>query len=217
MQPTTTTAVTTLDQLSKVPAPAAMFGSNLTGALAANAERLRSIPLIADDSDRLALDAFLKEAKKVRTVASDKRLEITRILDAVKSAYTSAEKEQARDLDEHIAAATNEITRYLRQQLAQQQAEQQRIADEQAKVLARKRSEESKAAVQIQTEEMQAAAVVVPASGVRLVWAFEVVNPDAVPAAYFALDTDRIKQAVANGTREITGVRIYQDIARSGR
>lgn len=216
MQPTTT-AVTTLEQLSKVPAPAAMFGTNLTGALAANAERLRSIPLITDDADRLKLDAFLKEAKSVRKTAADKRLDITRILDAVKTAYTSSEKELTRDIDEHIAAATNEITRYLRQQLAVQQAEQQRIAEEQAKVLARKRSEESKAAVQIHTEEMQAAAVVVPATGVRLVWSFEVVNPAAVPAGYYALDTDRIKQAVAAGTREIPGVRIYQDIARSGR
>lgn len=203
--------------LANIPSPAAMFGQNLQAALAANTARLRTLPTVADDADRLALDAFLKEAKSVRKVAADKRLAITRILDAVKTAYTSSEKELTAELDEQIAEATATVNAYLRQQLAQQQAEQQRIADEQAKVLARKRSEESKAAVQIQTEEMQAAAVVVPVSGVRLVWSFEVVNPAAVPAAYYALDTDRIKQAVANGTREIPGVRIYQDIARSGR
>lgn len=212
-----TKEITVAGQLSRIPAPAAMFGSNLQAALASNTSRLRSLPSITSDTDRLTLDAMLKEAKAVRKVAADKRLEITRILDAVKTAYTSSEKADTAELDEQIAAATATLNAYLRQQLAAQQAEQQRIADEQAKVLARKRSEESKAAVQIQTEELQAAAVVVPATGVRLVWTFEILDAKAVPQAFKVIDESRVKQAIADGCRGIDGIRIFQDISRSGR
>jgi hypothetical protein len=64
----------------------------------------------------------------------------------------------------------------------------------------------------------QAASQMVPAvTGVKKVWAYEVTDPAAVPAEYLTPDLVKIKDAVKNGAREIAGVRIFQDIQRTGR
>lgn len=42
-------------------------------------------------------------------------------------------------------------------------------------------------------------------------WKFEITDPSAVPSLYLSPDEKKIKEAVAAGTREIAGVRIFQD------
>lgn len=46
----------------------------------------------------------------------------------------------------------------------------------------------------------------------RKVWKFEVVDPQAVPREYLLVNESLVRQHVANGVREIPGVRIYEDI-----
>ncbi|MBW1713853.1 MAG: hypothetical protein JRJ59_11965 [Deltaproteobacteria bacterium] len=43
------------------------------------------------------------------------------------------------------------------------------------------------------------------------VWTFEVEDPAQVPREYLAVDEKKIREAVANGIREIPGVKIYQE------
>ena len=218
MQPTTTTTeLTVADQLSLVPAPNAMFGINLTAAIAENADRLAAIPSIANDTERVTLDSFLKEAKSVRKRCETQRMDITRILDTVKTAYTSTEKQQTAELDKQIGVATTTLNTYLREQLRQQQEREAQIREQAEKEARRKRSLESKGTVIAAAEQAVAEVQIVPTSGVRMVWVFEVVDPTTVPEAYKIVNEAAVRTAIASGTREIPGVRIYQDISRSGR
>ena len=120
-------------------------------------------------------------------------------------------------MDKQIGVATTTLNTYLREQLRQQQEREAQIREQAEKEARRKRSLESKGTVIAAAEQAVAEVQIVPTSGVRMVWVFEVVAPESVPNSMWCIDLDRIKQAVANGTREIPGVRIYQDISRSGR
>ena len=45
---------------------------------------------------------------------------------------------------------------------------------------------------------------------VRKVWTFEVLNPEVVPRAFLAIDTQKVRQAIRDGVRVIDGLRIYE-------
>jgi hypothetical protein len=47
--------------------------------------------------------------------------------------------------------------------------------------------------------------------GVSKVWTFEITDETLVPRAYLCLDEKKIREAVTAGTRDIPGVRIFQD------
>jgi hypothetical protein len=47
--------------------------------------------------------------------------------------------------------------------------------------------------------------------GVAKVWKFEVLNTALVPREFLIVDETAIRRAIAAGTREIAGVRIYQE------
>jgi len=48
-------------------------------------------------------------------------------------------------------------------------------------------------------------------------WKHEVINPELVPKEYFIIDESLIREAIRNGAREISGVRIYEDVDASVR
>lgn len=59
--------------------------------------------------------------------------------------------------------------------------------------------------------EVAPAAAPAPKTGVRMVTKFEVTAPDAVPREYCSVNDSLIRQAIAAGTADIPGVRIYQE------
>lgn len=209
-------AVALTEQINSVPAPAEMFGVNLSGAITENADRIASFGEITTDEQRIAFDAFLREGDKVVKVAGEKRLEITRILDAIKTQYTSAEKGALGPLVKALAKGKEKVTAFLREQARLAQLEQQRILEEQQKAANRKRSDAGRAEVASQTEQLLEAAAP-NMTGAALVWQFEVEAAGDVPRPYLEVNEAAIKQAVAAGVREIPGVRIYQDVRRTGR
>lgn len=50
---------------------------------------------------------------------------------------------------------------------------------------------------------------------VRKTWKAEIIDETKIPREYLTPDTVKINQAVRSGTREIPGVKIYQDISHS--
>lgn len=88
--------------------------------------------------------------------------------------------------------------------------------------------EKETAAIQTTTDQMNASfdnelnkgaamAGIQTASGVKKVWVVEVINAAAIPKDYLCIDEAKIKAAIRDGEREIPGLRIYQDIQRTGR
>ena len=53
--------------------------------------------------------------------------------------------------------------------------------------------------------------------GSKMVWKFEILDPTAIPMAYCSIDEKKIRAAVAEGAREIPGVKIYEDVQISMR
>lgn len=89
----------------------------------------------------------------------------------------------------------------------QKKAEDQRIRFEQAEKLANAQMTSEFAETQIISEK----------SNVRKVWKFEVVNLALVPANFLTIDDAKVKAAIAEGAREIPGLKIFQDIQNVAR
>ena len=47
--------------------------------------------------------------------------------------------------------------------------------------------------------------------GVQMKWTFEITDPNEVPNGYWIIDEAAIKSAIADGNRDIPGVRIYEE------
>lgn len=137
-------------------------------------------------------------ARKVRAEEEAKQ---RRDREAAAKLAREAEAEAQRKRDEAEAAARNAATEADRAAAAEKLVQ----ADEAEKVV---------------SLHQEAAAKPIVTTGVRgsmggigvssKPWAFEVVDPDAIPRGYLTLDEKAIKTAIAEGAREISGLRIYQ-------
>lgn len=47
-------------------------------------------------------------------------------------------------------------------------------------------------------------------ANIKKVWTFDIINPLEVPFDYLTIDSVKINQAIRNGKREISGLKIYQ-------
>lgn len=104
--------------------------------------------------------------------------------------------------------------------LAKQQ-EQQRILAEAAKAAEEALVTASNPQQNVMALVQQATAAQAPkVAGVSVsrVWKWELVDPAQVPMEYWSIDASKLDAAVKGGTREIPGVRVYEDarvVARS--
>lgn len=174
-----------------------------------------------------------KDAKKIESLIEDRRKEITKpILDEKKQIDDFA-KSLTNDLNESIKTLRNQILNVEKEIERKRQEELKRIAEENARREAelRKQEEELKAkqaeaskptleesealmrakqereALMAKQAEMESQ----KSSNLRKVWTFEVTNQNEVPNEYLMINEKAVKAAIANGTREIPGIRIYQD------
>lgn len=129
------------------------------------------------------------------------------------------------------------IAREAQEKLRIEQEKQAKIAREQAEAEAKKLADAQKTATPTQAQDLSAEELImwatqalVPAqpaievkhdsksktvsgsSFTRKTWKFEVTDPTLVPREFLVVNDALIRDAVKNGSREIAGVRIYEDI-----
>jgi hypothetical protein len=96
-------------------------------------------------------------------------------------------------------------------------AEAARIEKEQEKLrkkAAEMKTEKKQDEYNNKAEEMKQETKVESESGslrVRKVWKFELINADEIPREYLMVNETAIRRAIADGVRQINGVRIYED------
>jgi hypothetical protein len=173
-------------------------------------------------SEKIALEKLIKDATKQRKEFAEIRLSFTRGLDAKKKAISAEETELAEPLDSALATAKDAVDKWNREQyrlqLEAQQSERTRLAALAITQAASTRSE-AKTADIINNVLQQAAAIPAPVSvpGTRVVKLFEVTNAELVPSEYLVVDETKIREAITAGKLVIPGVKIWEDLQRTGR
>lgn len=194
---------------------ALIFKNNITEAVQTAALGLQKVPVIENELQKVELDGYINHAKKIRTQVETLRKTETAKLDDAKKLFMAAEKEFAGQLDSEIAAAIARVTKFNQDALAAKRAEEKRIKDEAEAKAKRLRSPESLAKVEMESQaQLQNVATV---GGIKTIWKFEIQSPSMVPDTYLMPNEKAIADAVKNGVRTIPGVRIYEDVSRTGR
>lgn len=76
---------------------------------------------------------------------------------------------------------------------------------------------EQDAAINIDIDRQAKEAVIPMASGMRKVWEWELLELGDVPLQYLCLDETAVRKAIMEGVRDIPGLKISQELKRSGR
>jgi hypothetical protein len=201
-----------------------VFAEAIVVTVQAAAASLLALPITNESTleEKLALDKVLKEASKTRNEFGKVRLSYTRELDAKKKEVMALEDEIAGPLDTALNASKVAVDSWNREQFRKQQAaaqtERDRIAQLAITQAASTRSETKTTAI-IENALQQAAAIPAPVlvPGTRLVKLFEVTNPELVPSEYLVVDETKIRAAITAGKLLIPGVKIWEDVERTGR
>ncbi len=141
----------------------------------------------------------------IKLIAAE-RLKITRELDHQKHDWMDLEKELTAPIEaamQPLKAAVEQYNREVLRIREHQQAE------------AKSHNAESESGEQDWLNP-QVSLSPLP-KGVRMTWTFEVIDPNQVPNGYWTVDKDAIKAAIADGVRDIPGVRIYEEASTTFR
>lgn len=136
----------------------------------------------------------------IKLVGSE-RLKITRQLDHQKHDWMELEKEMTAPILAAMQPFKDAVEHYNREVLRVRE-HQQAEAAQQLKL------EPTGDTTNWLTPEI--ALLPIP-KGVQMKWTFEVTDPNQVPNGYWIVDEAAIRTDVANGAREIPGVRIYEE------
>lgn len=135
----------------------------------------------------------------IRLVASE-RLKITRQLDKQKHDWMEIEKEMTAPIHAAIQPLKDAVEHYNRELLRVREHQQEEAAQQAAMA--------PNGEINWLTPEVSVAAL---PKGVQLKWTYEIIDPNQIPNGYWIIDENTIKEAIANGVREIPGVRIYEE------
>ena len=182
------------------------------------AEQCKNI-IVTDQGSLDTAKNLAKDASKIEKIIDEKRKEITKpILD---------EKKRIDDFAKDLTTELNNSLKGLRAQILSFEQEQDRIRRDELRRIEeerirkeeelRKAVEENKEVTSEQVHELQEIKqqqVVMqsePASSsIRKVWDWVLADIKQVPIEYLTVDPVKVKQAVANGAREIPGISIFQ-------
>ncbi|GAB2545302.1 hypothetical protein [Spirosoma aerophilum] len=135
----------------------------------------------------------------IKLVAAE-RLKITRQLDKEKHDWMEVEKEMTAPIVAAMQPLKDAVEHYNRELLRVREHQQEQAA----KQATMAHSGET-------TWLMPDVALVAKPKGVQMRWTFNIVDPNQVPNGYWIIDEGAIKADVANGVRDIPGVRIYEE------
>lgn len=135
----------------------------------------------------------------IKLVAAE-RLKITRQLDKQKHDWMEIEKEMTAPILAAMQPLKDAVDHYNRELL--------RVREHQLAEAARQPALAHSGET---TWLMPEVALVAKPKGVQMRWTFTIIDPNQVPNGYWIIDEGAIKADVANGVREIPGVRIYEE------
>lgn len=167
-----------------------------------------------------AVNALFKEVtepldvadKIVRGKVGEYQAEQQRLAEIERQRIEAERREQERLLAEERAKAEEEAAKARAAAEAEQNEKAREAAEKAAAEAEAKAIEQRKAEAQKQAEVVKAPEPTKLAGvSTRKVWKFEVEKPFDVPREYLAVNEAAIRSAVADGVRDIPGVRIYQD------
>jgi len=157
-----------------------------------------ALEVVDEESHELAAEATRYVKAQIK-VLEDKRKSVTQPLLTVKREIDSWFKPVVAQWQEAEKDLKAKMMGYVRKvQEANRKAQEAAVAAQ--------TSEEAVAALQTITEKPQA-------KGVHSVkrWTYEVIDVTSVPEQYLAVDHEEVTAAIKAGTREIPGLRIYQE------
>ncbi|GAB4005204.1 hypothetical protein GCM10028808_04520 [Spirosoma migulaei] len=135
----------------------------------------------------------------IKLVAAE-RLKITRQLDQQKHEWMELEKEMTAPILAAMQPLKDAVEHYNRELL--------RVREHQQAEAAQQASLAKPGETNWLTPEV---ALVAKPKGVQMRWTFDILDPNQVPNGYWVIDETAIKADIANGVREIPGVRIYEE------
>lgn len=162
---------------------------------------LRRQPAICGSAEQheLLLKHIAQGHDLIKLVASE-RLKITRQLDKQKHDWMELEKQMTAPIEEAMKPLKDAIEHYNREILRIREHQLAEVAEH----------PESQPGEETNWLTPDVAVIAIP-KGVQMRWGYEIVDPNQVPNGYWIIDEAAIKAAIADGTREIPGVRIYQE------
>ncbi len=138
----------------------------------------------------------------IKLIAAE-RLKITRELDHQKHDWMELEKQLVAPIESAMQPLKEAVEQYNREVLRIRE-HQQAEADEQ-----RTLTESGDA---LETNWLNPDVTLLPMpKGVQMRWTFTIVDSNQVPNGYWSIDEGVIKKAIAEGVRDIPGLRIYEE------
>ena len=193
--------------------------------------------VISDDDSLESAKKLAKEAGKINTAIETKRKELTAPYLENKRKIDEFAKDITGTLEKSIKLLRKNILDFELEKEKQRQLELQRIEEEKRKAEAIRQAEEEARQKAIKEAEanntppppVYVAPPSVPSianlrmdqrekelkadksKSIRTVWKFEIIDANLLPREYLMPDEKKIGTAMALGTREIPGVRIFED------
>lgn len=162
---------------------------------------LRRQPAICGTTEQQeALVKHVTQGHDLIKLVTNERLKITRQLDKEKHDWIAVEKEMTAPILEAMQPLKNAVEHY-NQEMIRIREHQLAEADQRASIL-------SPDGTDWLTPEV---AVMAKPKGVQMKWTFDIIDPNQVPNGYWIIDEASIRTDIANGVRQIPGVRIYEE------
>ena len=131
------------------------------------------------------------------------RLKITRELDHQKQDWMELEKELTAPIELAMQPLKQAVEHYNREVLRIREHQQAEAAEQQPL---------TESGETLETDWLNPDVTPLPIpKGVQMRWTFEITDMNQVPNGYWIIDETAIKKAIADGVREIAGVRIYEE------
>lgn len=138
----------------------------------------------------------------IKLIAAE-RLKITRELDHQKQDWMELEKQLIAPIESAMLPLKEAVEQYNREVLRIREHQMAEAKEQQALIETDDRAE---------TDWLNPEVTLLPIpKGVQMRWTFEVIDPTQIPNGYWSIDEVAIKKAIAEGVRDIPGVRIHEE------